>query len=76
MFEYNPLYDIDFYKQDHVSQYPTDTQQVWSNWTARSTRIPGQKYTIPFGLQYFLKEVLKNEWARFFWTPRSELVKR
>ena len=37
----NPLFLIDFYKVGHVSQYPPDTTQVWSNWTPRSTRVPG-----------------------------------
>lgn len=70
----NPLYLIDFYKQDHVRQYPPDTEQVWSNWTARSTRVPNQDHTVFFGLQYFLKEVLGG-WSEFFFTSRDVLLK-
>ena len=54
----NPLFLIDFYKVGHVSQYPTDVTQVWSNWTPRSTRILGQDRVVHFGLQYFIKKYL------------------
>lgn len=65
----NPLFLIDFYKAGHVSQYPQDTTQVWSNWTPRSTRVPNQNSVVFFGLQYFIKEILQNEWDRFFRSP-------
>lgn len=29
----NPLFLTDYYKIGHVSQYPSDVTQVWSNWT-------------------------------------------
>lgn len=66
----SPLYMIDFYKVGHVSQYPEGTTQVWSNWTPRSTRIPGQERVVFFGLQYFLK-TMQEEWQRGFFS-RSE----
>lgn len=66
----NPLFLIDFYKVGHVSQYPQDTQQVWSNFTPRSTRVPGQDKVVFFGLQYFVKEILIKEWEeQFFKRP-------
>lgn len=70
----NPQFFEDFYKLGHIDQYPADTEQVWSNWTARSTRIPGQKHVVWFGLQYFIKKILINEWAKFFWQPRSQMI--
>lgn len=71
----NPLFLIDFYKVGHVSQYPEGTTRVYSNWTARSTRVRGQKGVVFFGLQYFIKEVLQNEWDKnFFHRPLSLLL--
>lgn len=34
----NPLFLIDFYKVGHIAQYPSDTEQVWSNFTPRGSR--------------------------------------
>ena len=65
---------IDFYKVGHVSQYPADTEQVWSNWTARSTRVPGQSSVVFFGLQAFIKEILQERWNEFFRAPLSDIV--
>lgn len=65
----NPLFLIDFYKVGHVSQYPPDTTQVWSNWTPRSARVPVPDGVVFFGLQYFIKEILQKEWGVFFRTP-------
>ena len=62
----NPLFLIDFYKVGHVSQYPSDTTQVWSNWTPRSTRVQGQNFIVHFGLQYFIKRYLKEEFQYNF----------
>lgn len=53
----NPIFYIDFYKVGHVIQYAPGTKQVWSNWTARSSRTD-RKSVVFFGLQYFLKKYL------------------
>jgi nicotinamide phosphoribosyltransferase len=66
---------IDFYKVGHVSQYPPDTQQVWSNWTARSTRVEGQNSVIWFGLQHALK-LLTERWQKSFFDRPPEQVLR
>lgn len=72
----NPLYAIDFYKADHRRQYPTGTTEVFSNWTARSSRIPEIDHVILFGLQYYLKEYLQNRWnEHFFERPRGIVEK-
>ncbi len=65
----NSLFLIDFYKVGHVSQYPADTQQVWSNWTPRSARVPCEDGVTFFGLQYFIKKVLIKQWDEFFRSP-------
>jgi len=71
----NPLFLIDFYKVGHVSQYPEDTTQIWSNWTPRSTRIEGATSVVFFGLQYFIKEILLKEWnENFFRVPLPKLL--
>jgi nicotinamide phosphoribosyltransferase len=71
----NPLFEIDFYKVGHVSQYPEGTKQIWSNWTPRSSRILDQKYTVFFGLQYFIKNRLQKGWNEgFFKRPKAEVL--
>src|SRR3989344_7071684 len=68
---------IDFYKADHRSQYPRGTEVVFSNWTARKSRIPGIQSTIHFGLQYYVKEHLQHRWDEtFFKVPKKEAVAR
>lgn len=62
----NPLYWIDFYKSGHAAQYPADTQQVWSNWTARGSRVAGQNSVRWFGLQRALKDLVRAWDEHFF----------
>lgn len=71
----NPLFLIDFYKVGHVSQYPDDTEQVWSNWTPRSSRVAGQNTVMLLGLQYFIKKYLIEEFNNeFFKMPISQVL--
>lgn len=65
MFELNPMFMTDGYKLDHRRQYPAGTQYVYSNWTARGTRIKDVKEVTFFGLQYALKK-LNEDFERFF----------
>lgn len=77
----NPLTAIDFYKSDHISQYPKNTTEIYSNLTARS--FPENKYLedydskiVFFGLQFFLKDFLiKNFNENFFNKPKNEVIK-
>ena len=62
----DPLYLADFYKFGHHAQYPSDTQQVWSNWTARSTRVLGQAHVAWFGLQKALTDLEQSWYEHFF----------
>jgi nicotinamide phosphoribosyltransferase len=72
----NPLYNIDFYKVGHVSQYPQDTTRVWSNWTPRSARVPAEDGVRFFGLQYHIKKDLRQQWYDgFFSRPWFYVVK-
>lgn len=69
----NPLFLIDFYKVGHVSQYPSDTTQVWSNWTPRYTRTKTNQVVF-FGLQYFLKAILQEAWQKEFFDRPLAMV--
>ena len=62
----NALHLIDGYKIDHRRQYPEGTEYVYSNWTARGSRIDGIEEVVFFGLQYFLEKYLGEEFGKFF----------
>lgn len=71
----NPANQIDFYKADHRSQYPNGTEVVFSNLTARKSRIEGVNEIVFFGLQYFVKEYLISRWNEdFFNQPKEKVV--
>lgn len=65
-YEPEPTLLIDGYKLDHRRQYPKGTTRIYSNLTARSSRIEEVDEVVFFGLQYFLKEYLEYAWAEFF----------
>jgi nicotinamide phosphoribosyltransferase len=69
----NPIFYIDFYKVGHVSQYHPGTQQVWSNWTARSSRT-GRQSVVFFGAQYFIKKILIEEFIYNFFALSWEYI--
>jgi len=48
----------DFYKISHREQYDEDTEQIYSTWTARGSRIEGINKVVVFGLQGFIKKYL------------------
>lgn len=60
------LFLIDFYKAGHKYQYPKGTKQVWSNWVPRGSRILRAQYMIFFGLQFYLKKYLMDNWKKTF----------
>lgn len=65
----------DFYKLDHRRQYPEGTEHVYSNFTARSTRVGGADSVVFFGLQHFLQDKLTDLANRtFFSRPRSDVL--
>lgn len=66
----NPMTLIDGYKLDHRRQYPADTRRVYSNWTPRSSRVPGQEQVVFFGLQALIDRYFVEEMhTRFFSQP-------
>jgi nicotinamide phosphoribosyltransferase len=72
----NPMLLVDGYKLDHRRQYPDDTWSVYSNWTARGSRIPGVTSAVAFGEQYFNQRYLV-EMAQlgFFSRPIDDVIK-
>jgi len=73
----NPTLSIDGYKVDHRRQYPQGTETIFSNLTARKTRRQNVNETVFFGLQYFVKKYLIEEWSKdFFSVEKNAAVAR
>lgn len=73
----NPLLYTDGYKVDHRRQYPDKTTLVYSNWTPRKSRIEGIDEVVFFGLQYFIKKYIVEDFnANFFGKPKAEVCKK
>lgn len=71
----NPFLLCDCYKLSHPEQYPPNTQLVYSNITARKSRLPGVNEVVVFGMQYFLKEYLIRRFNEdFFQRPKDKVV--
>jgi nicotinamide phosphoribosyltransferase len=71
----NPLLLTDGYKVDHRRQYPEGTSLVYSNWTPRKSRIDGIDHIVFFGLQYFIKKyILEDFETHFFKQPKAKVV--
>lgn len=72
----NPLLYTDGYKVDHRRQYPDNTTLVYSNWTPRKSRVEGIEHVVFFGLQYFIKKYIFEDFQKnFFDKPKAEVVK-
>lgn len=73
----NPLLLTDGYKVDHRRQYPDKTTLVYSNWTPRKSRIHDIDEIVFFGLQYFIKKYIIEEFDHnFFQQPKEEIVRK
>lgn len=71
----NPIFLADFYKFGHINQYPAGITQVWSNWTPRTSRVPDTDVVIHFGLTYFLKEYLQQQFQDNFFRVSFPIIK-
>jgi nicotinamide phosphoribosyltransferase len=69
-----PHLSFDGYKCDHRRQYPENSLLVFSNMTARGTRVKGLNKVIFFLLQAFIKEHLIQEWGDEFFAKDVEKV--
>ena len=73
----NPLLYTDGYKVDHRRQYPDNTTLVYSNWTPRKSRLEGIDEVVFFGLQYFIKKYIIQDFEEnFFKKPKAEVLKK
>jgi nicotinamide phosphoribosyltransferase len=73
----NTLLYTDGYKVDHRRQYPNQTTLVYSNWTPRKSRIEGIDSVVFFGLQYFIKRYIIEDFEKnFFSQPKAEVCKK
>lgn len=71
----NTLHLADGYKVDHRRQYPEGTELVYSNWTPRKSRLENSDGVVFFGLQYFIKKYLAEDFdTHFFRRPKAEVV--
>lgn len=71
----NPLLLTDGYKLDHRRQYPEGTTLVYSNWTPRKSRMPEIEEVVFFGLQYFIKKYILEDFEQYFFRrPKSEVI--
>ena len=70
----NPLLLTDGYKVDHRRQYPTGTTLVYSNWTPRKSRLSGIDEVVLFGLQYFIKKYILEDFENYFFKQPKEKV--
>jgi nicotinamide phosphoribosyltransferase len=71
----NPLLLTDFYKVSHPFQYPKNTSLVYSNLTARQSRIEGINKVVFFGLQHFIKKYLVEYFNEYFFkVPKEEII--
>lgn len=71
----SPIHYSDFYKTDHRRQYPEGTTEVYSNLTARGSRIPEIDKVVVFGLQYFVQEYLVKQFnEQFFLRTKHEVM--
>jgi nicotinamide phosphoribosyltransferase len=71
----NALFLTDGYKLDHRRQYPTGTSLVYSNWTPRKSRLDEMNEVVFFGLQYFLKKYILEDFNHnFFSQPKERVV--
>src|SRR5690606_3123461 len=65
----------DGYKLDHRRQYPEGTTLVYSNWTPRKSRMPEIEEVVFFGLQYFIKKYILEDFEEYFFLqPKEEVI--
>jgi nicotinamide phosphoribosyltransferase len=70
-----PVLNSDSYKQHHHLMYPKGLTKLYSNMTPRSFKRLNCDKAVWFGLQYYIKEYLINQWqTEFFDKPLPNIV--
>ena len=71
-----PMLLADSYKMFHHLMYPKGITLLFSNMTPRSYKRIGCKKSVFFGLQYYIKEYMINQWNELFFNkPLEDVVK-
>ena len=70
----NSMLVTDWYKVGHPNQYHPNINLVYSNGTARKSRIEGIDYIVVSGVQSFIKEFLLEHFQRNFFNKPEEQV--
>lgn len=86
MFNISPILAVDSYKVGHIFQYEEGTQEIYSNFTARSNKhalaagcflAEDFKGIVVAGMQMIIRGYLKEFWDEdFFGKPASQVCKR
>lgn len=64
----------DFYKTGHIFQYPDGVEEVYSNLTARISRMENVDRVVVFGINYFIQRYLVEHYnENFFSVSRDEI---
>jgi nicotinamide phosphoribosyltransferase len=70
-------YNCDAYKISHPDQYYPGTSLVYSNWTPRKSRVEGIDKAVLFGLQYFIKKYLIDDFNHnFFFRDIDKIIEQ
>lgn len=69
-----PILLSDSYKQFHFKMYPENMTMLFSNMTPRSYKRMGCEKSVWFGLQYYMKEYLINQWNELFFKVPLDVV--
>lgn len=72
MIDIHPFLLKDFYKVDHRRQYPQGINHIYSNMTARMSRVYYSDKIIPFGIQAMLMEYFIRQWNQNFFEKRLD----
>ena len=70
-----PILLSDSYKQFHWMMYPKGITKLYSNFTPRSFKHLKTDRAVWFGLQYYIKEYLLDQWQEgFFNRPLNDVI--
>lgn len=64
----------DFYKVSHRSQYPKNTEVIYSTWTPRRSLLPEIDHVVAFGFQAFISKFLIGYFNHHFFSQSLEVV--
>lgn len=73
----NAISTTDFYKVDHINQYPLGTNKIYSNFTPRSSRLFNKSSlydnkVVVFGIQRVVMDYLIDFWNETFFNLSKE----